>query len=67
MSTGTALHTWLPVPSWPKRLLPQQNARPSAVIPHVSSGPAVTWMNVIPPNTGTGTAAELLSNVVDRG
>src|SRR5438094_468468 len=46
--------TLLPAPSWPRALLPQQNAAPAVVRPHVPFVPAPSNLNVRPPTTRVG-------------
>ena len=59
--TGTLLLSFVPSPSWPEVLSPQQYASPSVVTPQLDTVPAATDWKVCPPETGIG--ALLLSNV----
>ena len=52
--TGALLDVFVPFPSFPKSLLPQQYAVPSWVTPQVLLSPMSTEMKVWPPTTGSG-------------
>src|SRR5437773_1974641 len=45
-ATGVVLLIWVPLPSWPPPLAPQQYAAPSGVTPQVTPPPARTAANV---------------------
>lgn len=59
MRTGVKLVSQVPLPSWPKKLSPQQKVSPEVVTPQVWELPALTDVNVWPSETGTGTLLEL--------
>ena len=52
--TAVLLDVFVPFPSFPKSLLPQQYAVPSWVTPQVLLSPMSTEMKVWPPTTGSG-------------
>ncbi len=43
-----------PVPSWPRKLLPQHQAKCDAVTPQLWFDPSLMLSNTIPPETSTG-------------
>src|SRR5437870_10253241 len=45
-ATGVVLLIWVPLPSWPPPLAPQQYAAPAGVTPQVTPPPALTAANV---------------------
>ena len=53
-SAGVLLSNWVPSPSWPKALPPQQYASPPVVTPHVWPPAALTEAKLSPPATLTG-------------
>ncbi len=59
MRTGVKLVSQVPLPSWPKKLYPQQKVSSEVVTPQVWVLPALTDVNVWPSETGTGTLLEL--------
>src|SRR6266496_662657 len=59
-ATGVGLSVLEPLPSWPEKLDPQQDAVPEVVMRHVYPYPlpALTDLKVKPPGTGRGTVLQ---------